>query len=223
MMGNTQTIDATTTQVMSVTLTAQGDSLAMRATLDSMNVNLSTPTGGSPEAADMARRLVGQSVSGYITRSGRLGTLTPSDTAAAMQQIVNGMRDFFMVVPAPPLTAGREWTDTITNTQAMGPLSMQTRAVRTHRIAGWETRDGVRALRVNTSSNYTVTGSGEAQGQPLEIAGSGRALVDRFISATGMYLGATESDSADMNVNVVSVGMQIPVRRTQRATVTRLP
>ena len=80
-----------------------------------------------------------------------------------------------------------------------------------------------RALHLTTQSAYTVSGAGEAQGTPLEMAGAGRSTSDRYVSATGVFLGGTESDSAEINVNVVSMGMSIPVRRSQRATITRLP
>ena len=119
--------------------------------------------------------------------------------------------------------ADTTWTDTVTTTQPIEMFTLTTRAVREHRVAGWEQRDGVRALHITTTSNYTVTGSGDAQGQPLELDGSGRSTSDRFISAAGVYLGAAESDSSNMNVNVVAMGMSIPVLRTQRATIARLP
>ena len=39
----------------------------------------------------------------------------------------------------------------------------------------------------------------------------------------GVYLGATQTDSTNITVNVLSVGITVPVRQTQRTTVTRLP
>lgn len=222
MMGNTTNIDITTMQVVSLNLAAAGDSFALRATLDSMSVTSSMP-GADQAAADAARALVGKSVTGSMSRNGRVANVTTADTGVAVQQLVNGIREFFFVIPSLQLTPGREWTDTVSNAQNMGPMNMTTRSVRNHRVVGWEDRNGTRALHITTSSAYSVTGSGEAQGQPLEISGTGHVTMDRFISAAGVYLGATEADSADMNVNVVSMGMSIPVRRSQRATVTKLP
>ncbi len=43
------------------------------------------------------------------------------------------------------------------------------------------------------------------------------------MSAQGIYLGGTLSDSSLINLNVVSAGMVIPVRNRTSITFTRLP
>lgn len=222
-MGNTQTMDGTTIQVLSVTLAPQGADLGLTVVVDSMSLTSSAP--GAAAAADAsARTMMGKRFTGTVTANGRVTALTsPDSSQREVAQAMTGIRDFLPVLPAAPLTTGREWTDTMSTSQALESLTMTTRSVRTHRIEGWETREGVRALRVSTRSNYTITGSGDAQGNPLELAGQGSATTQRFVSAAGVFLGAVESDSAQINVNVVSMGMSIPVTRTQRATVTRLP
>jgi hypothetical protein len=223
-MGNTQTIDGTTMQLLSITLAPRGDSLDLTVTVDSMSVTTSAP-GGEAVAATAARAMMGRRFTGTLASNGSVASITSPDSATReVAQAMQGLRQFLPVLPAGPLTAGREWTDTVSTNQALETLTMTTRAVRTHRVVGWEQREGVRALRLTTQSVYTVTGSGEAQGAgPLELAGSGTANTDQFLSAAGIYLGATESDSAQINVNVVSMGMSIPVTRSQRATVTRVP
>ncbi len=222
MMGQTQTVDATTSQVLSITLASRGDSLTMRATMDSMTVSTTVP-GADSAAAVASRGVIGRPVTGMMTARGHVAAVQAVDTGMVMAQVVNGVRDFFLELPSGPLTPGREWTDTVNNQQAMGPINLTTRSIRAHHIVGWETKDSTRALHVTTVSNYTVSGTGEAQGQPLDLSGSGRVTLERWVTGRGVYLGATEADSADMNVNVTSMGMSIPVRRTQRATVTRLP
>lgn len=222
MMGNTTNIDATTNQVLSVTLAPGGDSLAVSATVDSMSVSTGMPAADS-QAAAATHAIIGRSVTGSMTAHGHVTNIQSPDTGLVLRQVVNGVREFFLELPDGPLTTGREWTDTVENHQEFGPVNMTTRSIRTNHIVGWETKDSTRALHVTTVSNYTVSGSGEAQGQPIDLSGSGRTTTDRWISGRGVYLGATEADSADMNVNVTSMGMSIPVRRTQHATVTRLP
>lgn len=222
-MGNTQVIDGNTMQVLSVTLAPQGAELGLTVVVDSMTVTTDVP-GAAGTADASARAMMGKRFTGTMAANGRVTALTSPDSAQReVAQAMQGIRQFMPELPGAPLSAGREWTDTLSTSQALDALTMTTRSVRTHRIAGWETRDGVRALRVTTRSAYTVSGSGDAQGQPLELAGSGASTTERFVSAAGIYLGAVENDSAQINVNVVSMGMSIPVTRTQRATVTRLP
>jgi len=226
MMGNTTTLNLNTVQLMSLNLTAQGESLGINATLDSMSI--AAPPGDTTEAQVVSaanegvRNLIGKSVTGTMSPMGNVGTLVPSDTATALGQLVAGLHEFFFVMPAPPLAPGRQWTDTVSATQSMGPINMTSHTVRTNHIVGWEDHGGVRALHIQTNGTYSVTGSGEANGQPLEMSGNGQVTVDRFVSAAGIYLGAVETDSSDINVNVVSMGMSIPVHRTQHSTITRL-
>jgi hypothetical protein len=223
MMGNSTVIDATITQLVTVTLAPQADGLAMTVVVDSARLTTTAP-GGEAAAAAAATAMTGKRFTGAVTPAGRITALTSPDSAnEQVAQMMNGVRQFLPELPAGTFAAGREWTDTVSTTTALGPLNMTTRAIRTHRVAGWETRDGARALHLTTQSAYTISGAGEAQGTPLEMAGAGRMTSDRYVSAAGVFLSATESDSAEINVNVVSMGMSIPVRRSQRATITRLP
>jgi hypothetical protein len=81
----------------------------------------------------------------------------------------------------------------------------------------------VRALHIAISGVFEISGTGEAQGQPIGITGNGQAVAERWVSATGHYLGGTTRDSTNLTVNVISVGVTVPVRQIQLATVTRLP
>ncbi len=222
MMGNTTTVDATTNQILSITLAPSGDSLALRATVDSMSVSTGNPMADS-QAATTTRGMLGHTVTGSMTAHGHMTNIQAPDTGLVLQQVVSGVKEFFLELPSGPLTAGRDWTDTVENRQEFGPINTTTKSIRANHIVGWETKDSTRALHVTTVSNYTVSGTGEVQGQPMELSGSGRSTTDRWITGRGIYLGAAEADSADMNVNVTSMGMSIPIRRVQHATVTRLP
>lgn len=223
MMGNSTVIDATITQHVTATLAPQADGMVMTMVVDSARLTTTAP-GGEAAAAAAATAMTGKRFTGAVTPAGRITYLTSPDSAnEQVAQMMNGVRQFLPLLPGGTFAAGSEWIDTVSTATALGPLNMTTRAIRTHRVAGWETRDGARALHLTTRSAYTVSGSGEAQGTPLEMAGAGRTASDRYVSAAGVFLGATESDSAEINVNVVSMGMSIPVRRSQRATITRLP
>lgn len=222
MMGNVQAFDATTNQLLTVSLAPRGDSLGMTVVIDSISLTTDAP-GGAEAAASVQREVQGKRFTGTMTTSGTVVSLTADSVTDAATRMVSSIRSFLPVLPAGPLTAGREWVDTVSTTNAMGPMSMTTRNVRTHRIVGWEPRDGARALRLTTRSAYTMSGSGETQGQALELAGQGRGVHERFMSATGVFLGGTTADTTEINVNVVSAGMTIPIRQTERATVTKLP
>jgi len=81
----------------------------------------------------------------------------------------------------------------------------------------------VRALHVTSTSTYSVSGSGETQGQAVEVSGNGQSTRNAFVSAAGIYLGSVESDSASLTATVTAMGMTVPIRQSRRTTVSRLP
>ena len=133
------------------------------------------------------------------------------------------LRDFLPALPPAAPSDGMTWSDTVTTTQPSGGMSVDVHAVRQHRVAGWEDHAGARALHIATTSTYTVSGSGETQGQTIQLAGGGQRIEDAFVSPQGVYLGRTVSDSSLMNANLVSAGMVLPIRSKSHSTFTRLP
>ena len=216
-MGQTSTVDLTSRQLVSVVATEAAGNLALALTVDS--IDISGPAGVDPSALAAAR---GRTFQLVLAPSGLVVSVAAADTTnRVVQQFTSGLRDFFPRIPASA-SAGETWTDTV-STSTSGEVAVTTRAVRQHRVVGWEDKDGVRALHITSTSNYSVSGSGEAQGQPIEMTGNGQSLRDAFISAAGVYLGMAERDSAFINANVTSMGLTVPIRQSRRSTVTRLP
>ncbi len=220
MMGQTRDADGSTTMLVSTTLTggAAGD-LAAVFTVDSVAATSSLP--GAANALAMMRGKVYRAV---FSSLGHATSFTPPDSGDLAAGEGNVFRQFLPGLPSGAPTAGTTWTDTTTLNQggAQG-LTLRSQSVGQHRIVGWELHEGVRALRISTTARYTITGSGQQQGQEMTVAGNGAASADQFVSAAGVYLGGASSDSTSMTVNVVTMGMEIPVRQTRHTTVSRLP
>ncbi len=217
-MGQINEMDLGSTVVLTAVASAQAGNLAVAFTLDSVTMSGSAPTQGAGLAG-----LRGRTFNALFSPTGRLVSIENPDTGnAAVGQMVGELRDFFPVLPSGPLTAGAAWSDTTADSVNLGEMRMHTRSVRQHRIVGWEAREGLRVLHLATTTSFTIEGSGEAQGQALQLSGTGRGMFDHYVAATG-YVGTTASDSTTMTVNVVSVGIEVPVRRTSRTSVTRLP
>jgi len=221
-MGNSQELAFTQSLLLSTTLAEAGAELALGITVDSLTVDGNVP-GLDPAMLASAR---GQTVSARFTPTGtRLGVMMADSTNPVLMQLGRTFRDFLPRLPSAPIAAGLAWVDTTTDTQSLpgGAGQTTTRAVRQYRIVGWEDRDSVRALHIAVTGTYEVTGTGETQGQPLEITGTGQAIADRWISRSGQYLGGTSHDSTNLTVSVLNMGMEIPIRQVQTTTVTRLP
>ena len=213
-MGQAQTFD---TQVyFSTALSASGASVGAVVTIDSM-------TSNAPGTEGLAG-LRGRTVSLVFSPTGQPVTMTASDTAdVALMQAAEGMRELLPRLPNGPIAAGATWTDTVVRSVPAPDVNLTMTLARVHRVVGWEDHDGIRALHLSSIGTYTMTGTGQTQGQTLAFTGSGRNQAQHFVSAAGVYLGSIGGDTADVNVNVASAGMQVTVHRTQHSTVTRLP
>lgn len=215
-MGQVTNIDITSRQLFSVVGTTVAPNISFAVTLDSIEMN--GPAGADLSGVAAAR---GQTFRLVIAPSGLvLSTSAPDTTNPIMQQMTSGLRDLMPLLPASPITAGQTWSDTVT--RSAGQMGTSTR-FRQHRVIGWEDRDGTRALHLSVTSNYTVSGSTETQGQAVEFRGSGVSTSDSFISAAGAYLGGVESDSSLVNATVTAMGLVVPVHQTRRSTTTRIP
>jgi hypothetical protein len=221
-MGNIQELQFTQTLLLSTSLTEGDSGIALAVTVDSLSLQGTVP-GLDPAALAVAR---GQTFHARFTPQGYgLGVSSPDTANAVFAQVARAFREFLPRLPSAPLVAGFTWVDTVSETQALpgGAGQTSTRSVRQSRVVGWEDRDGVRAVHLAVTATFEISGTGETQGQPLEITGTGQAAGDRWVSATGQYLGGTSRDSTNLVINLLNVGITVPVRQIQNVTVTRLP
>ena len=169
---------------------------------------------------------------GTLTSNPDLATLRDQRTAtepfrrAATQISVLLVAEALRDLPTSGATVttplGATWTDTTTeNDRAAGSVTV-TSISRSH-AAAWEDRSGVRTMRVEVTSNFTIKGGGQQAGQPFEVAGAGvRSGVD-YIAVDGRYLGGESHDSTSMTITLPIQAMTIPRTQVSRTTVTVLP
>ena len=220
MMGTTNASDITTAALFFAAVAGTEGNLGIAITFDSLGIT--APMGAADPAELSAAR--GKVVRLVVSPTGQPISLTPPEgVGGAVLQMAQGLREFLPQLPPASTAAGTTWSDTTTTTTPNMGISVTVKMARQHRVAGWEDRAGVHALRIATTSTYTVSGSGDVQGQSIELSGGGQATSDAYVSAAGVYLGGASSDSALVNATVVSAGMVVPVRRTTRSTFARLP
>ena len=220
MMGSSNASDITTALLLTAAVAQADGNLGVALTIDSLGI---TAPMGAADPADLAAAR-GKVIHLVVSPSGQAISLTPPDgVGAAVLQAAQGLREFLPPLPPGSATAGTVWSDTTTTTTPNMGLAVTVKMAREHRVAGWEDRGGTHAMHIATTATYTVSGSGEVQGQTIELSGTGQASSDTYVSAAGVYLGGTASDSAQVNASVTSAGMVIPIRRTTHSTFTRLP
>jgi len=220
MMGSSNASDITTAALLTAAVAQTEGNLGVAITIDSLGI---TAPMGAADPAELAAAK-GKVIRLVVSPSGQPVSLTPPEgVGAVVLQTAQGLREFLPQLPPGSTVAGTTWTDTSTTTTPNMGLAVTVKIARDHRIAGWEDRDGIHALHIATTATYTVSGSGDVQGQAVELSGGGQATSDAYVSAAGVYLGGTASDSAVVNASVTSAGMVIPIRRTTHSTFTRLP
>jgi len=221
-MGQTTNVDISTAVLLTTVAAADSSgNLGVGITIDSLSVTM-PPTMPAPDPADLAAAR-GKTTRLVTSPQGQSISLTPPDGVNGfVQQVTQGFRDFLPQLPAGSPDSGATWSDT-TSTSTGQSGSATVRTSRVHRVVGWEDHSGTRALHVTTTATYTVSGTSEAQGQTIELSGGGARTWDSFVSAAGVYLGGTVSDSSLVNANIASAGMVVPVHSTTRSTLTRLP
>jgi len=217
-MGNVTEVDAATTLLISTALAAaEAGNLGATYTVDSVSVS-STEQGGAG-AVEGSR---GKTWRAVITPQGRSVTFTPPDSNPETIQTGELFREFLPAL-STNLTPGTTWADTVRQTPNQAGMTIRTQSIRQNRVIGWEMHDGVRALKLATTGAITLAGEGESQGQQLQLNGTGTSVAERFVSAAGVFLGSTVHDSTNLNITLLSAGIDVPVVQIRSSTTTRLP
>ena len=219
-MGQTSALDLTTAALLTVAVADTAGNLGVAVTIDSLGI---TAPMGAPTPADLASAK-GQTVRLVVSPQGQMISLAPPEGAsAAVRQVAQGFREFLPALPPNSSAAGTTWSDSSSVTTPSQGIAVTVHLARRHTVVGWEDRGGARALHLATTTTYTLTGTGDAQGQTVELAGGGQRTGDAFVTAAGVYVGSTVNDSSLVTANVVSAGMVVPVRSKTRITFLRLP
>jgi len=217
MMGSA---DLSTTALLTTASTEANGNLGVAITIDSLGI---TAPMGAADPAEVSAA-AGKVVRLVVSPAGEPISLTPPEGAGAVVlQMAQGLREFLPALPPASTVAGTAWTDTSTTTTPNMGLAVTVKSTRQHRVAGWEDHAGTHAMHIATTATYTVSGTGQVQGQSIELSGGGQASSDWYVSAGGVYLGGVASDSSLVNANVTTAGMVIPIRRTTHSTFTKLP
>jgi hypothetical protein len=220
--GQTQTIDRGIRVFLAATIVGPADSAGYPLTF---TVDSIVPDSGSviPPTMNLASAR-GLRYTGHLTPTGEFKQKSTSDSivAQAFAQILGTFRNFYPRMPRGGLTLGADWTDTSSTNDRAG-VDVNVKAIAHSRATTWEQREGTRCLRVEVSSTYSVVGSGEQGGQPLEVSGTGTRTGVQFVAIDGRYLGGEAHDSSAIVVELPVQGMTVPVRQISHSTITVLP
>jgi hypothetical protein len=208
---------------LTAAIAAPADSLGYPTTftVDSMLVDSGStlPPGVSPAVARGLR------VSGHLTPSGEFTNSSVSDSSAAQRlgNLLPRFRNFYPRLPAAGVRPGDEWTDSAKTTETAAGTTVTTHSQSRRAAPTWEARNGIRALRIESTTTFNFEGSGEQQGAVFTLGGSGIAGGVQYLTAEGQYLGGEAHDSTTLSIELTQQGMTIPRRQLAHTTITLLP
>ena len=162
---------------------------------------------------------------GHLSPWGQLISPQASDPAVAktLSQLLGGFRTFYPRLPAAGINPGSTWSDSSETTDTTGSGIVRDRAVTRYVTGDWESPAGVRQLGIQLAEDFTVSGSGQAQGTTFALSGTGTRAGRLLVSAVGRFLGGTTTDSAGMVITFDPQGLAIPRHQVSHTTITVLP
>ena len=185
--------------------------------LDSMRAE-----GGMITAAEMGRAK-GTRLSAVLGPDGQVTELAgDSLLSGQLQNVAASTKTFFPRIPAAGAEPGQQWVDT-TDTKTVGASQLTIHSINNRRVVEWTDHGGRRALRIEVTGQYTITGTGQQMGQDFTVNGTGQKLATQYLSADGHYLGSTTRDSSNVTVALTAMGMNIPSMTVRNDTVSTIP
>jgi hypothetical protein len=216
--GNSQSLDFLLEYFITTVLgTGTPGVMRMQFTIDSMHAE-----GGLVAPAEVSRAK-GIRLTGTMGPDGRVIELTgDSILTGQLQSVAAAIKQFFPRIPATGVEAGAQWSDT-TEIKTSGATQLVIHSIN-HRHAGdWTQYAGVRAVRIDVASNYTLSGTGQQMGQEFTLTGEGVKSTSQYLSSEGRYLGAASKDSSNFTVSLSAMGMTIPSIQIRSDTVAVAP
>lgn len=205
------------TSFLTITLDDTTGGQTVHAVLDS-SVKADTNPLPAQASLDSAR---GRTWHGLLSPDGKLTDVKRVDTTSS-GQVSDMITNFFPRVK-PTAKVGEQWTDTTESTSDQEGQSMTTRTVTNYSVTGTETRNGARALKVETAFSLSQTGELEQGGQTLSVDGTGKGTGTYYVTQDGRYLGGTTITNAEMQITAAQFPAPIPVQVKNTVTVTTVP
>jgi hypothetical protein len=215
--GNSQSLNFLLESFVSTGLTPGGPGMHLRFIIDSLHAE-----GGLMTPAEV-NRARGTELSGTLSPDGQVTELSgDSALTGQLQSVATTIKQFFPRIPANGAEPGGQWSDT-SEIKTSGATQLTIRSINERRATEWTQYAGQRSLRIDVTSHYTLSGTGQQMGQDFTLKGVGLKSAIQYLSADGRYLGATSRDSSSFTVALSAIGLTIPSIQIRFDTVSVVP
>ena len=192
------------------------DTLLATVTLDSINVS------GAGAMADVSA-LRGAKFVSLVSPTGRVySTKAPTNANPLVAQLAEGIARFLPTY-RPDLQPGATWSDTTVGRTSQQGMDLDRTVISTYTVGQDTTIGGVKAYKVARVTSVKAAGSGTPQGTPVSMESSSTSDGAFFLSATGLFLGASSNDDVDLKLKILAQGAEISMKQNARTRVEPMP
>lgn len=202
---------------LTITLNDTTGGHTVHAVLDSV-IKADTNPQPAQISLDSAR---GRTWHALLSSDGKLSDVKRVDTTSS-GPVSDLITNFFPRVRSGA-KVGDKWTDTTESNSSQEGQSVTTRTVSNYSVTGTETRNGARALKVETAFSLAQTGEVNQNGQTLSVDGTGTGTGTYYVTQDGRYLGGTITTNAELQITSEQFPAPIPVQVKNTVTITTLP
>jgi hypothetical protein len=207
------------TAYLTVTLGSTSSGFTATFALDSLT--LDQPNALLQPFVDSAQ---GSTWVGTIRSNGRIDSLVVNHESVLGAQIRTMLQRLFPVLPEAGASVGQSWTDSSAMPyQIMAGFHASEQRVAEYRALKVDDRGGTRAMLIQSTTAYTVQGSGNNFGQEITVTGSGKAVGTHHLSLGGRLLDAQVADTVQLTLTVPTVGQSVPTTLIGNYSITGLP
>lgn len=218
--GQTQHQGAKLSSFYTVALTDSAAGKALRATLDSVQVD--TDSSSSPPPAAMADSARGATATAFLNAGGVISGLAVATQNPLAQQLLPVFQNFY---PRMKATAkvGDTWTDTLDYSTPQGTSGdVHTKVVANWVVTAEEQHDGVKTRKVQSAYSWARNGSLEGAQGKVTLDGTATGAATYWVAVDGRMVGATMNENAAMTITVEQAPAPIPVKSTNVITISSI-
>ncbi len=168
---------------------------------------------GAPVSPDSTLAVRGTRWTATMTPSGGLSGLQADRESMLGDEVQGRLRLLFPPLPDSGVREGMEWTDTTQYELVADAFPGTEQTVVTYRANEAES-SATDAIALESSGNYTRSGTRMQGEQELQMTASGNREGVHRIGLKGILLSAEGRDTGEMTISVPALGQTVPVKQS---------
>lgn len=217
-MGQRNEFEQSSKQLVSIGIVRPvKDTLSVTVVLDS--INIVGPMGMTPPGLD---KLPGTKVVSKVSPAGVVYSAQgPDSTVPNAKQLTDEMSRVLPRIRVA-LAPGATWSDTMDINGKMGELDTKRHVIATYTVVGDSTVAADKAWKISRETHTTISGSGNANGQPMTLEGTSAGKGTLLISQKNVFGGMQNEEQSNIKILLTATGMEVAITSTATTNVEKV-